>query len=84
MRTAWIGAFAMVALAGCGAQPPCGVDDQGDDVPYCAVEFPGEPEPLNYCPLEHWASGDDCNTCGCSESGEVICTSLICDPTGSL
>jgi hypothetical protein len=78
---AWIGALGLVALVGCGEPPPCGVDQDGEDVPYCEVTFPDLAEPLAFCPLEHWAASDACNTCGCSEEGLIICTSLPCGLT---
>lgn len=82
MRAAWIGAIGFVALVGCAEDPPCGVDADGNDVPFCPIPFEGIAEPINYCPLEHWAADDDCNTCGCSETGSVICTTLLCGSTG--
>lgn len=75
---AWIAAFGLVALLGCGEPPPCGVDNDGNDVPWCAVTFEGISEPINFCPLEHWAADDDCNTCGCSDDGRIVCTALQC------
>ena len=79
----WIGALGLVALMGCGEPPPCGVDKEGNDVPWCEVSFPDVAEPLAFCPLEHWAAPDDCNTCGCSEEGTIVCTSLPCGSTSS-
>ena len=76
MRALWVSVFLLV---GCGEDPPCGVDDDGNDVPYCAVNVEGYEEPLNYCPLEHWGAPDGCNSCGCDETGAVVCTSRTCD-----
>ncbi len=61
---AWIGALGLVALVGCGEPPPCGVDQDGEDVPYCEVTFPDLAEPLAFCPLEHWAASDASKTRG--------------------
>jgi hypothetical protein len=74
-------AFGLLALVACGEPPPCGVDRDGEDVPFCEVSIPGEGDPIAYCPLEHWAADDDCNTCGCSEDGLIVCTSLQCGGT---
>jgi hypothetical protein len=76
MRARWLLA---VLLVGCEDAPPCGVDDDGADVPFCSVVVEGYEEPLAYCPLEHWGAADGCNSCGCSASGEVVCTSRSCD-----
>jgi len=61
--------FAAGALSACGEDPPCGVDDQGDEVPVCVYDATGD----LYCPLDNWIADDDCNTCGCSAEGEVKC-----------
>jgi len=74
-------AMGLLALVACGEPPPCGVDLDGEDVPYCEITIQGESDPIAYCPLEHWAADDDCNTCGCSEDGVVVCTSLLCGGT---
>ena len=78
---AWIVGTVLLALAACGEPPPCGVDNEGNDVPWCEVTFAGTSEPIDFCPLEHWAADDDCNTCGCSQTGQVVCTALQCGGT---
>lgn len=73
-----------VALVGCGEQPPCGVDDDGDEIPSCSY---GTPETV-YCPLDNWEADDGCNTCACSVDGEVVCNDRVecktVDPSISL
>jgi len=66
-------------LIACGDPPPCGVDDQGEDVPFCTYEVNG----ATYCPLDNWIADDGCNTCGCSVDGEVACNDRAecADPT---
>ena len=76
MRAAW---WLLVGLVGCAEEPPCGVDSDGEDVPFCAVAVEGYEEPLNYCPLEHWGAEDGCNSCGCTAEGQVVCTTRVCE-----
>lgn len=77
-----LGGACLWMLAGCGEQPPCGVDDDGDDIPSC--NYNG----ALYCPLDNWIADDGCNTCGCSPEGELACNDRVeCQdptlPTGS-
>lgn len=67
--------FALAGLAACGSEAPCGVDEEGVDVPMCEVE--GSPRGF-YCPTDHWGAGDDCNGCGCDSDGNIVCNSDGC------
>lgn len=66
-----LGLAVLGALAGCGEQPPCGVDDDGDDIPSCTYGAD------IYCPLDNWIADDGCNTCGCSPAGEIACNDRV-------
>lgn len=68
--------FALAGATACGSDAPCGVDEEGVDVPMCEVE--GSPRGF-YCPGEHWGAGDDCNSCGCGPEGVETCTTNGCD-----
>jgi len=63
----------LLLLVACGEDPPCGVDDDGDEVPFCRYEATGD----IYCPLDNWIADDGCNTCGCSPIGEVACNDRV-------
>ena len=67
-------AFALM-LAACGGDPPC-VDKQGDEVPSCEYDVPGDPEPLVYCPGDQWGAVDGCNSCACDDNGKTLCTTV--------
>ena len=38
---------------------------------------------LVYAPGDHFPSEDRCNTCSCTETGDVACTERDCDPSGA-
>jgi hypothetical protein len=63
----WSMMLVLGMLAACGDPPPCGVDDDGDDIAVC------NDAGTLYCPLDNWIAADGCNVCGCSPQGEVIC-----------
>ena len=67
---------ALVAM-GCGADPPC-VDEDDNELAACEVKVAGSPEPVLYCPGEHWGADDGCNSCGCDGDGNVVCTAVEC------
>jgi hypothetical protein len=69
----------LVTLAACGDKP-C-KDPDGNELPVCLYEAEGEAGSVNieYCPGDHWAAADGCNSCGCDDEGNVQCTSAVCD-----
>ena len=77
MRAAWLLMVGALGV-GCKGEPPC-VDDEGEEVPFCEVEFSDLPEPLLYCPGDHWGAEDGCNSCGCDADGNVTCTTVTCE-----
>lgn len=68
----------LASVVACGAEPLC-VDNDGEELPVCSYEDVEGP-PLEYCPGEHWAASDGCNSCGCDDQGVVQCTSSPCTP----
>lgn len=73
--------FVLLTAAGaCGGDPPCGVDDEGEDYPVCGyeAEIEGVTETIEFCPGDQWAATDGCNSCGCDDRGQILCTSVTC------
>jgi hypothetical protein len=64
-------AFAL-ALGACGGEPPCGVDEDGEDIPVCMPEIEGVPDVLEFCPGDSWAT-PACESCSCLPDGSVFC-----------
>lgn len=75
LRVSMLLALGALATAGCGGDAPC-VDEDNNELNFCEVEVAGVPEPLVYCPGEHWGAEDGCNSCGCDENGEKQCTKI--------
>jgi hypothetical protein len=70
----WVG---LLALAACGDPAPCGEDEGGEPYPVCAVQLL-DGVVVDYCPGDQWGAADGCNSCGCDEDGNVLCTEADC------
>ena len=69
----------LVLIAAC-SDKPC-VDPDGNELPICDYQVESEAGSVNleYCPGDQWADG--CQSCGCDDQGNVLCTSDLCDGT---
>jgi hypothetical protein len=64
---------ALAALGGCGQDPPCGEDEQGNEIPHCEWNIDKVPEAIIQCPGDNWAT-PECQSCSCDPRGKVLCT----------
>jgi len=65
-------------LSACGNRGICGEDEEGSEIPSCIYDVEGVEDVLEYCPGEHWADTDGCNSCGCDADGTFVCTTANC------
>ena len=71
---------ASFCLTACSEDAPCGVDDEDEPIISCLwTSDNSEEEELLFCPGDHFAADDGCQSCGCGADGEVICTSTECN-----
>lgn len=61
------------ALAACSGEPPCGVDENDEDIPSCEYKVEDLPDALLFCPGDQWGT-PACESCGCTDEGKILCT----------
>lgn len=74
----WV--IAAATLFGCAADPLCGFDDDGNEIPICTYAADGLALPMEFCPGDSWGAADGCNSCACDSDGNILCTSICTTP----